>query len=88
MRQHLLQYGDILFLDAQNRQYDRLCCLYIGLIVKTNKNIISVVVGKIILNENISTYHWIIKPIVDMESNWDMKNLQIILADGLLTQSL
>ena len=34
----LLQYGNIIFLDTQKRQYNKMCWSYIGLVVKTNEN--------------------------------------------------
>ena len=37
MRRTLLQYGDILFIDAKKRQYNKIYCPYIGPIVKTNE---------------------------------------------------
>ena len=36
MKKRLLQYGDILYLDAQKRQYNKMGWPYIGPIVKTN----------------------------------------------------
>ena len=36
MRQNLLQYGDILFLDAQKRQCNKMCWPCIGPVVKTS----------------------------------------------------
>ena len=38
MLRTLLQYGDILFFNAQKRQYNKMCWPYIGPIVKNNEN--------------------------------------------------
>ena len=88
MRQHLLRYGDIIFLDAQKRQYNKLSWPYIGPTIKTNENTIRVVAESIVLSEDISTYQWILESIAEIEPKWDIKSLKIIFADGLITQSL
>ena len=88
MRQHLLQYGDIMFLDAQKRQYNKLCWPYIGPSVRTNENYVRVVAESVVLTEDLSTYKWILNSIVEMEPKWQISKLRIIFADGLITQTL
>ena len=61
MRRSLVQYGDVIFLDTQKRQYNKLCWPYIDPVVKTNKNEIRCIAESIVITESISMYAWIIK---------------------------
>ena len=56
MKKNLLQYGDILFLDAQMRQYNKIGWPYIGLAVKSSSNKICVTSEYVVLTEDIATY--------------------------------
>ena len=88
MRRTLLQYGDIVFLDAQKRQYNKMCWPYIGPVVKTNENKIRCVGESIVITESNSIYNWVIESIADMEPIWSSSQIKIIFADGLITQNL
>ena len=88
MRQRLLQYGDIIFLDAQKRQYNKLCWPYIGPTIRTNENTNRVIAESVVISEDIDTYVWILQSIQDMEPKWNVKNVRLIFADGLISQSL
>ena len=56
MRKSLVRYGDIIFLDAQKRQYDKMCWPYIGSVVETNGNEICCITESIVITEDISMY--------------------------------
>ena len=56
MRQHLLQYGDTIVLDAQKRQYNKLYRLHIGPTIKTNENTNRVIAKSVVISEDIATY--------------------------------
>ena len=88
MRQRLLQYGDIIFLDAQKRQYNKLCWPYIGPTIRTNENTNRVIAESVVISEDIDTYVWILQSIQDMEPKWNVNNVRLIFADGLISQSL
>ena len=88
MRRTSLQYGDILFLDAQKRQYNKMCWPYIGPVVKTNENKIRCVAESIVITESNSMYKWVIESIADMEPKWSPYELKLIFSDGLITQNL
>ena len=88
MRKHLLQYGDVLFLDSQKRQYNKLCWPYIGPTIKTSENRIRVVAESVVLTEDLATYKWILLSLKQMEPKWDLNKIRIIFADGLITQNL
>ena len=49
MKANLIRFGDVMFLDAQKRQYNKLCWPYIGPVVKTNENQIRGVVWQNLL---------------------------------------
>ena len=88
MRKHLLQYGDIMFLDAQKRQYNKLCWPYIGPVIKTGENRIRVVAESVVISEDIEAYQWILESIVSMEPKWSLSKLRIVFSDGFITQTL
>ena len=88
MRNNLLRFGNIIFLDAQKRQYNKLCWPYIGPVVKTNENEIRCVAESIVITEDISTYAWVLQTLVTMEPRWSLSKLKIIFADGLISDKL
>ena len=76
------------FLDAQKRQYNKLCWPYIGSVVKTNENGTRCIAEPIVITEDISIYTWIIKTLAVMEPRWSTSCLKIIFADGLISERL
>ena len=62
MHELLLRFGDILILDAQKRQFNNMCWLYIGLIMKTNENIIRCVSEYVVIAKSLEIYQWVIEP--------------------------
>ena len=88
MRQRLLKYGHVLFLDAQKRQYNKLCWPYIGPTIKTSENTVRVIVESVVISEDIETYEWILRAVAEMEPKWHLNQLKIIFADGLITETL
>ena len=55
MRYNLVRYGNIMFLDSQKRQYNRLGWPYIGPVIRTNENKIAVTAESIVISEDIDT---------------------------------
>ena len=88
MRRHLLQFGDILFLDSQKRQYNKLCWPYIGPVIRTGENKIRVIAESVVISEDLESYQWILESVAAMEPKWSLSNLRIIFSDGFITQSL
>ena len=88
MRQRLLKYGQVLFLDAQKRQYNKLCWPYIGPTIKTSENTVRVIAESVVISEDIETYEWILRAVAEMEPKWHLNQLKIIFADGLITETL
>ena len=60
MKRMLLQYGDILFLDAQKRQYNKMGWPYIGLVITTNESCVRYVAESIVIKEHTAMYKWVI----------------------------
>jgi hypothetical protein len=88
MKINLLRFGDVMFLDVQKHQYNKLCWPYIGPVVKTNENQICCVADSIVITEDINMYKWILQTIEVMKPRWSLKDIKIIFADDLITDRL
>ena len=88
MKRMLIQYGDILFLDTQKRQYNRMGWTYIGPVVKTNEFCVRCVAESIVIKEDVVIYEWVIESLSEMEPKWSSSNIKIIFANGLIMQTL
>ena len=88
MRRNLLQYDDILFLDTQKIQYNKICWPYIGPVMRTSKNKIRCISESIVINEENDMDKFVLESIADMEPKWSTSHVKIIFADSLLRQSL
>ena len=76
MKRHLLQYGNIIFLDAQKREYNKLCWPYIAPVIRTSENKIRVIAESVVINEDLDTYQWILESIAEMEPKWSILHLR------------
>ena len=56
--------------------------------IKTNENTNRAFAESVVISEDIATYEWILESIQDIDSTWNINNLRIIFADGLITQTL
>ena len=88
MRYNLIRYSNIMFLDSQKRQYNRLGWPYIGPVVRTNENKTAVTAEAIVTSENVDTYVWVLKAMQSIEPRWKFSNLMIIYVDGLISDRL
>ena len=88
MRYNLLRFGNIMFIDGQKRKYNQLNWPYIGPVVKNSDNRIGVTCEAIVTTEDIDTYTWIFKSMMSIEPRWAASKLQILYADGLVSQKL
>ena len=79
MRRTILQYGNTLFLDAQKRQYNKICWPYIGLVVKTSKHRIRCIGEFNVITEDNDMYKPFAEYIVDMEPKWSTSQLRSFL---------
>ena len=69
MRNNLLQYGDILFLDAQNRPINKIGWPYIGISIKTNENKIGVTSKSVVLIIYMNMCQWVMDDQSEMEQD-------------------
>jgi hypothetical protein len=88
MRQDLIRYSDILFLDAQARQYNSSGFPYISPCVTDNENKVAQVAEAIVIEEEISVYAWVINMMHEIEPRFDKSSIRIIFGDGKIVQSL
>ena len=88
MRNMLLQYGDILFLDSQNRQFNKLGWPYIGPAIKTSNNKVGVTAESVVLVEDMNMYQWVLESMALMEPEWSLNKVRLIFADGAITDKL
>ena len=82
MRKQLLQFGDMMFLDSQKRQYNKVCWPYIGPVIRTGENKVRVVAESVVISEDLDSYQWILKSLSVMEPKSLLSNLRIISSDG------
>ena len=88
MRYNLIRFGNIMFIDAQKRKYNKLNWPYIGPVIKNSDNRIGVTCEAIVTTEDIDTYTWIFKSMVSIEPRWSVSRLQILYGDGLVSKKL
>jgi hypothetical protein len=88
MKKNILQYGDILFLDAQMRQYNKIGWPYIGIAVKSSNNKICLTSESVVLSEDIATYKWILLMQAQMVPAFTIGDIRLIFGDGKITQTL
>ena len=79
MKRMLLQYGEIIFLDTQKRQYNKMCWPYIGPVIKIHENCVRYIAESIVIKEDLAMYKWVIESLSEMEPKWSPSNIKIIL---------
>jgi hypothetical protein len=88
MRKDLIRYSDLLFLDAQARQFNSSGFPYISPCVTDNENKVAQVAEAIVIEEETDVYVWVIKMMADIESRFHPKSIRLIYGDGKIVQSL
>ena len=88
MRNNLLRFGTVLFIDMQCRQYNEFNWPYCGIMIKTHEMKIGLVTECLSIDESLNTYNWVIRSMAIMEPRWSPKNVKIIFADQLVTLEL
>ena len=86
MRRNLIRFGDVLFLDSQQR-YLKNGWPYIGPIIMTNKNKVGLTCEAVVLSESNEKYAWILKAQAVMEPRRNPSNIRLIFAYGLITHN-
>jgi hypothetical protein len=88
MKLNLLQYGKILFLDAQKRQFNTSNWPYIGPAMKDCEERVCVAAECLCIQECLEMYIWILQMLVEMEPRYQLSQTAIIFADELITPSV
>ena len=82
MRQDLVRYSDLIFLDAQCRQYNSSGFPYISPCMTDSENKICQGCEAIVVEESTSAYTWIINMMADIEPRFKKSSIRIIYGDG------
>ena len=88
MKNNLIRFGDIFFLDAQKRAFNQIGWPYIGIVLRNHMNEICVCCEAIVLGETIAMYVWIIKTMCKLVPQWNLSKIRIIFGDGFITPTL
>eukprot|EP00978_Attheya_sp_CCMP212_P010355 scaffold25033_cov37-Attheya_sp.AAC.1 len=75
MRQDLIRYSDILFLDAQARQYNSSGFPYISPCVTDKENKVAQVAEAIVIEEETAVYAWVIRMMEDIEPRFNKSSI-------------
>ena len=88
VREALVRYGDVIFLDATKREYKEPGWPYIGPCVKDNENMVCVTAECICISENHKMYNWILRSMVETEPQFLLNQIRLIFTDQLTTQEM
>ena len=67
MRQDLIRFGDVIFLDSQKRQYNVANWPYIAPVVKDENMKTRVASESVCCEESHNLYHWVLTVMSEME---------------------
>ena len=81
MRQNLIRFGDLLFLDAQQRQFNNNGFPYISPCMINEENKVAQGAEALVIQESINMYTWIIKEMNCLEPRFKLSNIKFIFAD-------
>ena len=85
-REALVCYVDVRFLDAMEREYNKLGWPYIGTCVKDNENKVSVTAECICISGNHKMYNWILRRMVEMEPLFSLNRIHFIFSQEMMVQ--
>ena len=88
MKMNLLQYGKILFLDAQKRQFNKSNWPYIGPALKDCEMRVCLAAECLCIQECLDMYVWILEMMQEMEPQYQLSQTSIMFADELITPSV
>jgi hypothetical protein len=88
MKLNLLQYGKILFLDAQKSQFNTSNWPYIGPAMKDCEERVCVAAECLCIQECLEMYIWILQMLEEMEPRYQLSQTSIIFAEELITPSV
>ena len=88
MRQNIIRFGDIFFLDAQQRQFNTSGFPYISPCMTNEEGKVAQGAEAIVLEESLVMYQWILSEMARLEPRFKLSNIQFIFGDGKITQRL
>ena len=88
MKLNLLQYGRILFLDAQKRQFNTSNWPYIGPAMKDCEMKVCLAAECLCIQECLDMYIWILEMLQEMEPRYQLSQTSIMFADELITPTV
>ena len=75
-------------LDMQQRQHNKHNWPYLGPVIETCEMTIGVICKEIIISENIDSYTWVLKKMMEMEPQFQLENIKFIFGDQGMTPKL
>ena len=88
MRNDLIPFHDIFYLDAQCRQLNKSMFPYISPIVTNSENQLAQTSEGLFIEEFIPCYTWVFKMMSEMEPKFQLRKIRIIFGDGKITNKL
>ena len=88
LRNDLIRFGDLLFLDAQMRQYNISGFPYISPIVLDEENKVAQCAKAICVEESLEMYGWILLEMQHHEPLFHLTSVKYIFADMKVTDTL
>jgi hypothetical protein len=88
MKKNICRYGQVLFLDGQKRQYNKMNWPYIGPALKDNEMKVCLGAESIVVEESLKSYKWVLESMCEMEPLFDLSSIKIIFGDQLITHGL
>ena len=87
-RSNAIRFGDILSLDMQHRQHNNHNWPYFAPVVKDGEMNIGVICESIVISEDIDSYAWVIRKMVEIEPRFKLENIKFIFGDQGITYGL
>ena len=88
MRQNSIRFGDVLFLDAQQRQFNSSGFPYISPCMVDEEGNVCQGCEAIVVEESIEMYSWILLEMNRLEPRFQLKNIKFIFSDQKVTDTL
>ena len=88
MREDLLRFGDIMYLDACKKQYNKLGWPYQGVIVMNDENQVTTVLKGLTIAESNDVYAFSIQTLQSLEPIFGPSSVKIIFGNQGITQDL
>ena len=88
MRQNLIRFGDVMYLDAQQRQFNNTGFPYISPCMTNEEGKIAQGAEALVIEESIDMYTWILEQMSILEPRFQLSKIRFIFADQKITNRL